>query len=440
MTDASIDMFGMGTNMEASTILIMLVMGGGFLLGMWYILVRKDAKLNMRPGMSAEGLRHGSSAPSFGQTKQEIDRKLAQVESRRRRQELIDSRLAVQEAERRASQHSRLLEEESERERKRRENEQMRLEEEENRRREEEENSRQNEEEKLRLRREEDERLAKQRQDEESRLESERETLRQLDMKAIENQRLEELEAANLQEEVESRAAAQVAMSELQERLAREGAKSGDVQISLMWDNYNDLDLHVVCVSGERIHGGNKISECGGELDVDANVRAETNKPVENVVWEGISAPPGTYQVYVHHYKKHKKRKTRDPTKFQIIVNNVGEFREYHSEMTHGDPIKLVCQFEVPERSGQESSAQKQMELQMRLEAEESSREESERVEEENQRQNELAEAENQRLIELEAARWKSNSSLEPQLKQQCRNYKKDWKEKELVQVMYKYL
>ena len=32
---------------------------------------------------------------------------------------------------------------------------------------------------------------------------------------------------------------------ELMERLAREGGKSGVVQISLAWDDYNDLDMHV---------------------------------------------------------------------------------------------------------------------------------------------------------------------------------------------------
>ena len=157
-----------------------------------------------------------------------------------------------------------------------------------------------------------------------------------------------EVELAKQQEEMESRQAAENAMSELQERLDREGARSGDVQVSLMWNNYNDLDLHVVCPSGERIHGGNKISACGGELDVDANVRPETKKPVENVVWDDETAQPGEYQVYVHHYKKHKKRRTRDPTKFQVIINNIGDLMEFNGELSHGDPIKLVAQFSVP--------------------------------------------------------------------------------------------
>ena len=391
--------------MDTASLGVMALMGGGFLLGMWYILVRKDAKLNMRPGMSAEGLRQGSGAPSFGQTKQEIDRKLALVEDKRRRQQIIDSRLAVQEAERMASDQARLLEEEAERERLRREEQRRLAEEQEKNRLEEEERQRLEAEEAERKRRDEDQKLSKEREEEEARLEAEREELRQLEMAAAEEQRLAELEAAKLQEEMESRAAAEAAMAELQERLAREGAMSGDVQISLMWENYNDLDLHVVCPSGERIHGGNKVSECGGELDVDANVRAETKKPVENVVWQGISASPGSYQVYVHHYKKHRKRRTRDPTKFQIIVNNVGDFREYHGELTHGDPIKLVCQFDVPERSEQEEFSKNQMELKMRQEAEESERLENERTEEEQQRQAAMAAVEEQRIAEVELAK-----------------------------------
>ncbi len=391
--------------MEPVTIISAGLMGGGFLFGIWYIMIRKDAKLNMRPGMTAEGLRTGNEAPSFGRTKQEIDRKLAIVETRRRRRELIDSQIAVQEAQNKAAQEAKRLSEEAERERLRREQERLRLAEEERLRREEEERLAKEKADQELARQEEDARLAREREEEEARLQREREELRQAELAAAEEARLAELEAARLQEEMESRAAAEAAMAELQSRLNREGAMSGDVQISLMWENYNDLDLHVVCASGERIHGGNKKSECGGELDVDANVRPETKKPVENVVWPGVTAPPGSYQVYVHHYKKHKKRRSKDPTKFQVIVNNSGDYREYHGDLTHGDPIKLVCQFEVPTREEQEANAQSRLEQQMRLEAEESAKEEQQRADEEQQRQLELAAAEEQRLAELAAAK-----------------------------------
>ena len=46
----------MGVMMEPVTMVAMGALSGGFLFGMWYVLVRSDAKLNMRPGMSAEGL------------------------------------------------------------------------------------------------------------------------------------------------------------------------------------------------------------------------------------------------------------------------------------------------------------------------------------------------------------------------------------------------
>ena len=395
----------MASNMEPVTIVTMAALGGGFMIGVWYILVRSDAKLNMRPGMSAEGLRQGTGAPSFGRTKQEIDRKLAIVETRRRRSEIIQSRLAVQEAELIAAQRSRQLEQEANNERNRREQDRLRMEEEERLRREAEENRLKEQQQEQRLKLEEESRMASERADEEARLQKEREELRQAEMAASEEQRLAELEAAKLQEEMESRAAAEAAMTELQERLNREGAMTGDVQISLMWENFNDLDLHVVCPSGERIHGGNKLSQCGGELDVDANVRPETKKPVENVVWPGVSAPPGSYQVYVHHYKKHRKRRTKDPTSFQIIVNNVGDYREYHGDLTHGDPITLVCQFDVPDRDEQAENAQRSLEDQMRLESEESARLEAEKEEEEATRQADMAAAEEQRRTELEAAR-----------------------------------
>ncbi|MEO2032545.1 MAG: hypothetical protein ABGZ35_10715, partial [Planctomycetaceae bacterium] len=48
--------------------------------------------------------------------------------------------------------------------------------------------------------------------------------------------------------------------SDVGDRLDSAGAKSGDVQISLAWNNGNDLDLHVIAPSGERIYYSHKQS------------------------------------------------------------------------------------------------------------------------------------------------------------------------------------
>ena len=207
---------------------------------------------------------------------------------------------------------------------------------------------------------------------------------------------------------------------ELEKRLEREGAKSSEVQVSLMWDNYNDLDLHVLCPSGERIHGGNKISECGGELDVDANVRPETKKPVENIVWPDFKAPPGEYKVYVHHYKKHKKRRSKDPTSFRVVVNSGGDIKHFEGALSYGDPIMLVCEFslEAPEERGSEEEIEQALITQ---ETERIAEEERIAIETEEQRQIELAEAEEERLAEIvanEAAELESIKATEQALKE----------------------
>ena len=139
---------------------------------------------------------------------------------------------------------------------------------------------------------------------------------------------------------------------EFAERLAREGAKSGDVQVSLIWNNYNDLDLHVVCPSGERIFFDNRNSKCGGELDVDMNVKPASRKPVENVYWPENKAPRGTYKVYLHHYAKHNKgfRSNKDPTEFKILVNMEGTKKEFKGQISNGEPLRLVAEFTLTEK------------------------------------------------------------------------------------------
>ena len=132
----------------------------------------------------------------------------------------------------------------------------------------------------------------------------------------------------------------------IEERLQREGGASGTVQISLAWDDYNDLDLHLFCPSGERIYFNNKKSECGGILDVDMNVRPVSNTPVENVVWKG-EAPLGTYKVGVHFYKHHRKRRTKRKCKFRLRVVTHGETREYLGSITYGQAMQMVTSFSL---------------------------------------------------------------------------------------------
>lgn len=132
----------------------------------------------------------------------------------------------------------------------------------------------------------------------------------------------------------------------MDERLEREGGASGEVQISLAWDDYNDLDLHLFCPSGERIYFNNKKSECGGHLDVDMNVRPVSNTPVENVVWAG-NAPLGTYKVGVHFYKHHRKRRTKRVCKYRLRVVTHGRSREYLGSIRYGQAMQMVTSFSL---------------------------------------------------------------------------------------------
>ena len=105
-----------------------------------------------------------------------------------------------------------------------------------------------------------------------------------------------------------------------------------DIRASLLWNNRNDLDLHVRTPAGEHIYYGAKRAGCGGWLDVDMNVRGETTKPVENVQWIRGGAPAGRYRVFLHNYRFHE---SPGPTEFRVEVEINGKVQ--HFEGTIGD-------------------------------------------------------------------------------------------------------
>ena len=133
--------------------------------------------------------------------------------------------------------------------------------------------------------------------------------------------------------------------NELTKRLERESAKSGEVQISLMWDNRNDIDLHCMAPGKEHIFFGQKRVKSGGELDVDMNAREPySDKPVENIYWPTGGAPPGHYVIQVHHYEQHDKV---GPTPFTVGLKANGKVQEFKGVARPDEPAETIYSFDL---------------------------------------------------------------------------------------------
>ncbi len=120
--------------------------------------------------------------------------------------------------------------------------------------------------------------------------------------------------------------------SGIQGRVANAGGRKGEVQFSLAWHSLNDVDLHVIAPSGERIWYSQRTSQCRGELDVDMNAssllspenKTVSEEPVENVRWLSRTAPTGRFTIIVHQYAWRNGRTDDD---FQLLAN-LGERTE----------------------------------------------------------------------------------------------------------------
>ena len=149
----------------------------------------------------------------------------------------------------------------------------------------------------------------------------------------------------------------------LEKRLQREGAKRGSVQISLMWDNWNDLDLHVITPTGEHIYHDNRTSDCGGELDIDMNFKPTSKSPVENIVWTK-TPPPGVYRVGVRHYKIHTRGifswvpflsriHRKNSTDFTVSLTIGESKRFYEGSLVKSNDLQFVAKFAIAGPDGE---------------------------------------------------------------------------------------
>jgi hypothetical protein len=135
---------------------------------------------------------------------------------------------------------------------------------------------------------------------------------------------------------------------ELGRRLRAAGAGTGDVQVSIRWDNVNDIDVHVRVEPfgpgpASMINFANRRGICGGTLDVDANARPSTMQPVENIFWAAGRAPYGRFTVAVHHFRSWSGQ-AATPVEVAVLVD--GAVHRFEPVVVYGGPLMQVITFD----------------------------------------------------------------------------------------------
>ena len=101
------------------------------------------------------------------------------------------------------------------------------------------------------------------------------------------------------------------------------GAGSGDITVSMAWDRWDDLDLHMETPDGSHIYYSNKTAG-GGILDVDMNAGSERRlDPVENIYF---AAPEnGHYKVWIRDFND----RSDDSASYLVRVTIGGQSQEF---------------------------------------------------------------------------------------------------------------
>ncbi len=137
--------------------------------------------------------------------------------------------------------------------------------------------------------------------------------------------------------------------AEIRQRLLKAGGRFEhcSIRASLIWNTFDDLDLHVVTPDGDHIHYAARQSRCGGELDVDRNAGGrQTREPVENIRWAKGTAKPGKYQVYVRNYAYHDDSRGDVPFKVELDIDGVIQRFEGKTKAGVTGPTSDITAFE----------------------------------------------------------------------------------------------
>ena len=137
---------------------------------------------------------------------------------------------------------------------------------------------------------------------------------------------------------------------EMGRRLGANGAKTGDIQASIIWNNTNDIDLWIMCRAKDKvdpINWQNPVGMTGGCLDIDRNANPNllTIEPVENIFWPRGRAPYGMYDVYLHYFKQWDRRQSS--TKVQIRIMYGNKIIEKTQTLTHQGQLIKIHSFKI---------------------------------------------------------------------------------------------
>jgi hypothetical protein len=120
---------------------------------------------------------------------------------------------------------------------------------------------------------------------------------------------------------------------------------TGDVQITLTWQDYADIDLYVEDPTGEVVYYGNDYVSSGGQLDRDNTCGDYIQGQPENIFWPQGGAPSGTYKVSVDYFGD-----CEDAGPVQWTVRTVvgGQVQTYNGTLGMQGDNQEVTTFNIP--------------------------------------------------------------------------------------------
>lgn len=124
-------------------------------------------------------------------------------------------------------------------------------------------------------------------------------------------------------------------------RRAREAGGSGALKITLLWDWFADVDLHVIQPNGTEIcYRHTQDDSTGGQLDRDNTIGGPNS--AENIFF--ATPPSGNYKVWLRLYKE--KGDSRGPCTL-IILQDGHEPVRYEVELSPLHRERSVCTVSV---------------------------------------------------------------------------------------------